>query len=172
MIGAILASIPVKTVVIVTVVSALPIAIAGLLAAIPIMLVGLFLWLKFNLPAVDDKTGALLKHLKMYHADDADQDEKELKSERIKDYRALVENYYNLTTDMFHIIWGPHYSMYVLKSARDDVMFFLLLHVLLYLKGGNVSSRERKVADLPCLPANVPVLLGNVVASKRKLSYW
>jgi hypothetical protein len=113
MIGAILAWIPVGTVVMITAVPALPIAIAGLLAAIPIMIVGLLLWLKMNLPEVDSKTAALVKHLNMYHVDDAEKDEKELKSQRMKDYCALVENYYILTTDMLHIIWGPHYSMYV-----------------------------------------------------------
>ena len=135
MIGGILTWIPIAAVVIVTAVPALPLAIAGLLAAIPVMIVGLFLWLKLILPAVDNKTGALVKHLNMYDVGDAEKDEKEFKSERMKSYCALVENYYNLTTDMFHIIWGPHYSMYVF-SVVERMMSCCAFSHMFYLSQG------------------------------------
>ncbi len=32
-------------------------------------------------------------------------------AERLRDYKDVALTYYNLTTAIFHKIWGPHYSM-------------------------------------------------------------
>lgn len=55
-----------------------------------------------------------MQHVEMYNLDNAKEDEEMKKSIRRQQYLTLVENYYNLTTDIFHIIWGPHYSMGIL----------------------------------------------------------
>lgn len=81
------------------------------LTIIALVLLGLLTWLKTKLPDIDTKTEQLVKHLKMYEGTDADIDEKKMKGVRKEKYLQLVQNYYNLTTDLLHIIWGPHYSM-------------------------------------------------------------
>src|SRR5690242_2456774 len=53
----------------------------------------------------------LVRHLRMYNTADADADEREMKEQRKANYLDVVNNYYDLTTDLFHAIWGPHYSM-------------------------------------------------------------
>jgi hypothetical protein len=88
------------------------VAVAGLLASISITFVGLFLWLKLNLPAVDNKTAELVKHLKMYDAKDADKDEKEsgsrVSGELLQPHEGFVPYYL-----------GPHYSMGAMISLDN-----------------------------------------------------
>jgi len=90
-----------------------------LLATAVMVCTGLLVLLKRKLPAVDSKTAELVKHLKFYDTDDMQRDDKEMKDLRKENYLELVENYYNLTTDLFHIIWGPHYSMGVLFPKEN-----------------------------------------------------
>ncbi len=71
---------------------------------------GLF-WLKSRLPSVDVRAEDLVHHRELYDPSDADADERDMKELRRERYSELVTNYYNLTTDIFHLIWGPHYSM-------------------------------------------------------------
>lgn len=81
---------------------------AGILTLIVLAL----MWLRSKLPNVTNYTAELAKHNAWFDQEnDFDKDVKELQAKRDKDYLELTENYYNLTTDLFHIIWGPHYSM-------------------------------------------------------------
>lgn len=87
----------------------------SLYCACLLTLIGLLvLWLKRKLPEMDARTSELVQHVEMYNLDNAKEDEEMKKSIRRQQYLTLVENYYNLTTDIFHIIWGPHYSMGIL----------------------------------------------------------
>lgn len=81
----------------------------GLFTAIAILGLGLF-WLKRKLPSVDVHSEDLVRHLEMYDTADADADERNMLAQRKQKYLELVDNYYNLTTDILHLIWGPHYS--------------------------------------------------------------
>lgn len=73
---------------------------------------GLFLVvLKRALSGLESKQEELAYHLDFYDLDDGVRDTKELMKKRKERYLELVENYYNLTTDLLHMIWGPHYSM-------------------------------------------------------------
>jgi sterol 24-C-methyltransferase len=69
-----------------------------------------YVWLKRKLPAMDNFTEELRQHLALYDSDDTDKDETELTQKRNAQYMKLAQNYYNLSTDLIHIIWGPHYS--------------------------------------------------------------
>ena len=50
-------------------------------------------------------------HLAYYDPSDFDADNEKMKETRRKEYLDLAKNYYNLTTQIFHTIWSPHYSM-------------------------------------------------------------
>lgn len=41
------------------------------------------------------------------------------KERRLKNYKEVALNYYNLTTQIFHKIWGPHYSMAIEFPTED-----------------------------------------------------
>lgn len=65
------------------------------------------------------KNEYLQTHLSMYDTSDADADERDKKQARKENYLELVKNYYDLTTDVFHLIWGPHYSMGILFPIEN-----------------------------------------------------
>ncbi len=80
--------------------------------------IGLWLWLKSRLPR-DVKQEDLDRHLELYDTTDLDADERNLKELRRDRYLDLVKNYYNMTTDLLHLVWGPHYSTGILFPTED-----------------------------------------------------
>ena len=83
------------------------------------LVVALLVWLKLKLPSMDEKKESLVEHLRLYNTADPDADEQEMKELRRQKYPELVKNYYNLTTDIFHLVWGPHYSMGILFPMQN-----------------------------------------------------
>lgn len=81
--------------------------------------IGLLVWLKQKLPSMAEKKDKLVEHLQLYDTTDPDADEREMKELRRAKYPELVKNYYDLTTDIFHLIWGPHYSMGILFPVQN-----------------------------------------------------
>lgn len=86
----------------------------------------LLFWLKSKLPSVSNYSKELVAHNNMFNQEwDADKDVAELQKVRDEKYLEMTENYYDFTTQLFHIIWGPR------KCSMD----FVVVHIwnLLFL---------------------------------------
>ncbi len=80
---------------------------------------GLLVHWKLRHPPLNPRSSDMDRHRFMYDPSDADRDEREMKERRLENYSELVQNYYDLTTDIFHRIWGPHYSMGILFPVEN-----------------------------------------------------
>jgi sterol 24-C-methyltransferase len=93
----------------------------ALLAGIAALGLGLGLLVRWKTvhPPLDPKSADMARHRALYDPSDPDRDDREMRELRKAKYPELVRNYYSLTTDILHRIWGPHYSMGILFPVEN-----------------------------------------------------
>lgn len=80
------------------------------------IMVVVYLWLKRATRGLNVDAQQVQKHIDYYNAqgDDA------FKIKRLKEYKEVALNYYTFASQLFHRIWGPHYSMAIVRILRES----------------------------------------------------